>query len=93
MADPKDINIEQVTSYLNHAFSDATTHFNESAYKDPDTKQATRLYRYQVDFSHLINEIQNGPMYIVPMRIQECNDLIKQAENEPAEEGERVEFV
>lgn len=93
MADPKDINIEQVTSYLNRAFSDATNHFKESAYKDPDTKQASRLYRYQVDFSYLLNEIQNGPVYIVPMRIQECNDLIKQAENEPAEEGEHVEFV
>lgn len=93
MADPKDIDIEQVTGYLNRAFSDATTHFNESAVKDPDTKQASRLYRYQVNFSYLINEIQNGPIYIVPMRIQECNDLIKNAENEPAEEGERKHFV
>lgn len=75
------INTEQVVGYLSHAFAKATIRaINNGVSRD--NYSGTTLYKYQVEFSYLINEIQRGPIYIVPMHIQEANDLIAKLEKE-----------
>lgn len=76
----KKINVEQVVSYLNHAFSRAQQKVlpvigNRNV-------QGTKLYDYQVDFCYLIDEIQRGPVYILPKVIQDANQLIVNLERE-----------
>ena len=46
-----------------------------------DNAKGTKLYKFQVDFCYLIDEITRGPMYIVPKRIQATNALIGRLEN------------
>lgn len=84
----KKINIEQVVNYLNHAFAKASAKAAPNiGYKalrtvTRGTVETTPLYDYQVEFSYLINEIQRGPIYIVPKLIQDANDLILKLEQE-----------
>lgn len=84
------IDTDQVVNYLSHSFektqqqvaprlgSKAHRH-KKSTGKVPN---GTTLYRYQVEFCYLIDEIQRGPQYIVPKIISDANELIAQLENE-----------
>lgn len=74
----KKINVDQVVNYLNHAFSKAV---QKSGLDSKNTK-GTKLYDYQVDFCHLINDIERGPQYIVPKKITDANELIARLEKE-----------
>lgn len=79
-ADKKRINTDQVVSYLNHAFAKA----QQKAFPALGSKnqKGTVLYDYQCDFCHLINDIERGPLYIVPKLITEANELIERLANE-----------
>lgn len=85
----KTINIDQTVQYLNRQFakvtSEASSKIGSHATRERDESgkvHKTPLYKYQVEFSYLINEIQRGPRYIVPKRISEANQLINKIENE-----------
>lgn len=81
----KKINVDQVVSYLNHAFGKAQQKAISSL-GSPKNQKGTILYEYQVDFCHLINDIERGPRYIVPKLITEANELIERLANEGASE-------
>ena len=75
----KKINIDQVVSYLNHAFSKAIQGLGNKNVK------GTKLYDYQVEFCYTIDEITRGPKYIVPKVIAQANELIEKIASEVAE--------
>ena len=70
----KPIDIGQVVSYLNHAFSSAIQK-NGSSVGSKNTK-GTKLYQLQVDFVYLINDIQRGPKNFLSRKISDANELI-----------------
>ncbi|KKM24950.1 hypothetical protein LCGC14_1599910 [marine sediment metagenome] len=77
--DVKSINIEQVVSYLNHTFaktSEGTFGTRAAALR------GTRLHTYQVDHTYLIDEIQRGPIYMLPKVIGYANDNIAAMKDE-----------
>jgi len=85
----KEINIDDVIKYLSRAFSKATTKAASTIgvrahrFKEHDGSWATTpLYDYQVDFCHLINNINKGPRYIAIKNIQRANELIAELEAE-----------
>lgn len=78
MADRK-INIDQVCSYLNHAFGKARQKAVQNL-KSPKNHKGTVLYDYEVDFAYLIDSIQRGPTYIAPKLISTANELIADLE-------------
>lgn len=88
------INVEQVVNYLSHSFakaaSKAAPKIGNRAIRTVanGNVHTTTLYNYQVDFVYLVNEIQRGPMYIVPKLIQDANDLIARLEKEEDKKGE-----
>lgn len=71
--DAKSINIEQVVSYLNHTF--AKTAEEVFGYKVKSVK-GTPLYTFQVEHCYLIDEIQRGPIYMLPKIISVTNENI-----------------
>lgn len=89
----EDIDTDNVVQYLNHAFEKTLQRvqpkldpkeskpqrYNEPAGRVPN---GNLVYRYQVEFTHLIDEIQRGPQYIVPKVISDANELIRQLERE-----------
>lgn len=66
----KEINLEQVVTYLTNAFGRASRHLG---FKN---QLGTDLYDHQVEFMYMIDDIKRGPGYIVPKRIAEANQLI-----------------
>lgn len=87
----KKINVEQVVTYLKHAFSKAAAK-SSSQIGTRALRTATRgrvettvLYDYQVGFTYLVDAIQRGPVYMVPKLIQDANDLIASLEKEQGE--------
>jgi len=78
--DVKSINIEQVVSYLNHTF--AKTSEEVFGYLRPKAIKGTSLYNYQVDHCYLIDEIQRGPIYMLPKVIGYANDNIAAMKDE-----------
>lgn len=70
----KKINVEQVVTYLSHAFGRAQQ--KASHVIGNRNYKGSRLYEFQVDFCYLIDEIQRGPVYILPKVIQDANQLI-----------------
>ncbi|KKL91896.1 hypothetical protein LCGC14_1890100 [marine sediment metagenome] len=72
--DAKSINIEQVVSYLNHTFAKTSEEVFGSL--RPKAIRGTTLYNYQVDHCYLIDEIQRGPIYMLPKVISNANDNI-----------------
>ena len=66
----KPIDTNHVCQHLTWLFNNAISGMGRDAVKGTD------LYNYQVEFSHLINEIQRGPTYIVPKVIANCNEFI-----------------
>jgi len=71
----KEINVDQVISYLTNAFSKASRHLG---FKN---QKGTALYDFQVDFMYLLDDIKRGPAYIVTMSIAQANELIEQVSN------------
>lgn len=76
----KKINTEQVVSYLSHAFVKASQKVQHTI--GNRNHKGTNLYRYQVEFCYLVDEIQRGPAYILPKVIQDANQLIAAVEKE-----------
>jgi hypothetical protein len=76
----KKINIEQVVIYLNHAFSRAMQKVSNQI--GNRNHKGTTLYAFQTEFCYLINEIQQGAVYILPKIIQDANNLIASLEKE-----------
>lgn len=66
--------IKQSVAALSAAFSKATDYW--PAHKN---HKGTELYNLQIDFCWIMREITDGPVYIVPARIQEANELIAKA--------------
>lgn len=66
--------INQSVAALSAAFSKATDYW--PAHRN---YKGTDLYDLQVDFCWIMREITDGPVYIVPARIQEANELIAKA--------------
>jgi len=85
----KEINIGDVVKYLSRAFSKAAIKsasvigVRAHRFKDRNGNWATTpLYDYQVEFCHLINNIQRCPRYIATKSIQRANELIAELEAE-----------
>ena len=77
--DAKSINIEQVVSYLNHTFAKTSEEvFGTRA----AALRGTRLHKYQVDHCYLVDEIQRGPIYMLPKVISNANDNIATMKDE-----------
>ena len=75
----KSINVEQVVSYLNHTFAKmADEVFGPRA----KSGKGTRLYVYQVKHCYLVDEIQRGPVYMLPKVISNANDNIAAMKSE-----------
>lgn len=83
----KKINVEQVVTYLSHAFSRAQQKASQAI--GNRNYKGTKLYHYQVDFCYLIDEIQRGPVYILPKVIQDANQLILSLERETVSPPEK----
>lgn len=71
----KEINTDQVVSYLLNAFSRSSRHLG---FKN---QEGTALYDFQVELMYLIDDIKRGPKYIVPKRITAANELIDKVTN------------
>ena len=86
--DQQKINVDKVVRYLSHAFakamSKATSKIGNKALRSVNKSKVstTKLYDYQVKFCYLIDDIQRGPSYIAPKKIQEANELIADLDNE-----------
>ena len=80
--DTKKIDVKQVVGFLSHSFANTA----EEVF-GPRTRavKGTLLYGYQVDFCHLIDEIQRGPRYMLPKVISSVNDLIAELKEENTE--------
>ncbi len=82
------INIDHVVRYLSHAFakaqSKAQSKIGNKALRTvvKGKVTTTTLYDYQIRFSYLIDDIQRGPTYIAPKKIQEANELIAKLDGE-----------
>ena len=89
--DAKSINIEQVVSYLNHTFAKTAEVFGHKTKAVRTTPigtiplVGTPLYNYQVDHCYLIDEIQRGPIYMLPKVISNANDNIAAMKDEEQE--------
>lgn len=60
----------QTVRYLSGAFA------AKSRVLKNDNRVGTDLYKAQVEFSYLIDDIQRGPTYMVPKAIAAANALI-----------------
>lgn len=86
--DQQKINVDNVVRYLNHAFAKAmqkaTSKIGNKALRtDVNGKiSTTALYDYQINFCYLIDDIERGPRYIAPKKIQEANELIAKLDSE-----------
>ncbi len=75
----KEINTTEVVKYLTRSFNRAV---NNSALGNKAVRiingqvSPTELYKAQVEFCYLIDNIQRGPSYIAPKIIQDANDMI-----------------
>lgn len=85
---PAEINVDKVVRYLNGAFAKATIDMGKALAANKKTgAAATPLYTLQVEFAHMIDEIQRGPNYIVPKTISEANEFIDQIRETRAAEA------
>jgi hypothetical protein len=84
MLNPFDLDIDETVAFLNRSFSrTAQKAMKKNHWGNNVTRHSnTPLYTYQVDFMYLINDIQRGPIYIVPKLIQNTKDLIARMEVE-----------
>lgn len=72
--------VGQSVEYLNRAFARARKDYvdatNEKSIR-PKWGEPTTIYKYEVDFCYLINEVQQGSSYSVVKNIAEANELIR----------------
>ena len=86
--DQQKINVDNVVRYLNRAFAEAmhnaSAKIGSKALRtvSKGKTNTTSLYDYQVNFCYLIDDIQRGPRYIAPKKIQEANELIAKLDGE-----------
>lgn len=73
------IDVPKVVKFLSRSFQVAQDKAITSVGRD--NARGTKLYKFQVDFCYMIDEITRGPTYIVPKRIQATNALIARLEN------------
>lgn len=74
-----EINTDQVIRYLNHAFASATQGIGKATRTMVKRKVVTTLlYDLQVKFAYMINDIGNGPKYLIPKVIAEANEFIRE---------------
>lgn len=86
---PTSIPVDKVVRYLNNAFSKATVGMGKALAANKRTNaKATPLYLLQVEFAHMIDEIQRGPNYIVPKTISEANEFIDKIHEDRAAAAE-----
>lgn len=82
----KGIDVEQVVNYLNHAFTNAVQKvFGPRWILDTRAKAGTKgtlLYEYQIEHCYLIDEIQRGPVYMLPKVISDANENIAMLQQE-----------
>lgn len=76
----REINTEQVSRYLSHAFAKASQHLGNK------NEKGTKLYSLQVEFCYLIDDIKRGPKYIVPKVIARANTFIEEVSKMEREE-------
>lgn len=79
--------VDQSVDYLNRAFARARRDYidatgeksvREGVYSRESRKwKPTRIYKFEVDFCYLINEIQQGHIYMSSKFIAEANELIR----------------
>jgi len=72
--DVRSINIDQVVGYLNHTFAKTAEEVFGS--KVRSAVKGTLLYTYQVNHCYLVDEIQRGPLYMLPKVISSANENI-----------------
>lgn len=46
-----------------------------------DKSDATPLYTIQVEYSYLIDDLERGPKYLVPQKINEIGSFIREVES------------
>jgi hypothetical protein len=75
--DAKSINVDQVVSYLSYSFgSKIESVFGPTKPAKKGNDKSRALYWYQVEFCYLVDDIQRGPVYLVPKIISEANEFI-----------------
>ena len=72
----KEIDVEQVVTFLSSAFNKATYSYG---FKN---NKGTELYNLQTEMAWMLHEIQMGPRYIAAKRIQEANEFIESINDE-----------
>ena len=82
------IDSDRAVRHLNRNFAKAIRDQPGKAMKDKNGVP-NKLFQYQVDFAYMIDEIQRGPIYLMPKVIADANELITkiQLENETAKEA------
>ena len=63
------IDSDRVIRHLTRNFQEATRNMGKAV-------RGTELYKYQVEMAHMIDEIQRGPVYLMPKIIADANELI-----------------
>lgn len=88
---PMSLTPEQIkisVSFLNRSFRETAETFKSRTGLTSNVRGSV-LYDYQVEFAHLIDEIQRGPVFCAVQRIAEANELISTMANyrKPIEEN------
>ena len=86
--DAKSIDVNQVVSYLSYSFGSKIEQvFGPTKPAKKGNDRARALYYYQVEFCYLVDEIQRGPVYLVPKVISEANEFIANVEYKDSREA------
>lgn len=90
---PADVMIEKSVRYLQSQFAKATVGMGKAT-SATDKQPATDLYKLQVEFAYLIDDVQRGPKYFAPKVISECNEFLdaiwQKREAEPKNQKPRL---
>lgn len=78
----KEINIDQVCSYLSHVFAKKTQRMEKAAaqYGSKGKVKSTPLYDLQMEMSYILDEIQRGPKCLVTHVIAKANEFLDKIE-------------
>lgn len=77
MAQPvaANINVHSTISHLNKSFGNTIQKLcHVTGIRTP--VPGTEAYKFQVEYSYLINDVSRAPQYIVPKHVQNVHDLI-----------------
>ncbi len=69
------IDSDRVIRHLTRNFQEVTRNMGKAVRVDKNG-EATELYKYQVEMAYMIDEIQRGPVYLMPKIIADANELI-----------------